>query len=142
MKPATLVRFLEKVTITDHCWLWTGAAAGGRGGDPYGVFWVPDTMTYAHRTAYEQFVGPIPEGLQIDHLCSVRLCVKPTHLEPVTAEENTRRAIERSGRLTHCPHGHPYDDVNTYVAPNGSRNCRECARRRRKNTRQRQESNA
>ncbi len=140
MNPANIVRFLEKVAIGEHCWTWTGATAG----EGYGVTWDSEgrRQVYAHRFAHELFLGPIPEGLEVDHLCRNRLCVKPTHIEAVTGEENKRRARERAGRLDHCPHGHPFDDVNTYVAPSGARNCRECARRRRRRSTQRQETSA
>lgn len=86
-------RFWEKVDKTPSCWLWTGAISGGTG---YGSF---ATMlgrnerkgVGAHRWAYEALVGPIPEGLVLDHLCAVRRCVRPEHLEPVTIGENNRR---------------------------------------------------
>jgi len=87
-----------------------------------------------HRVVYEALVGPIPEGLELDHVCSRRNCVSPQHLEPVTRAENVRRSAER-GRMgetnrskTRCPAGHPYDDQNTYERPAGGRNCRECGR--------------
>ena len=90
-------------------------------------------MAGAHRVAYELLIGPIPAGLELDHLCRNRLCVNPAHLEPVTRQTNQHRGASVSGisvRATHCPEGHPYDADNTYVRPNGHRVCRECARRR------------
>lgn len=82
----------------------------------------------AHRWSYEFHVGPIPEGLDLDHLCRNRGCVNPDHLEPVTREENIRRAF---ATVTHCPSGHPYSDENTYVRPGTvHRKCRACARQR------------
>ena len=81
----TEVRFWRFVAKTDTCWLWTGATASG-----YGLFW-DERQVRAHRWAYESEVGPIPEGLQLDHLCRVPLCVRPDHLEPVTGAENMRR---------------------------------------------------
>lgn len=83
-------RFWEKVEKggPDDCWLWTANKTAPNG---HGRFLGPDGQIMAHRYAYEALVGPIPEGLVIDHLCRVRLCVNPDHLEPVTAEENTRR---------------------------------------------------
>lgn len=101
------------------CWLWRGAvAAGGR----YGRFGgMP-----AHAWAYTHLVGPIPEGLELDHLCRVTLCVNPHHLEPVTHAENVQRW---GATVTHCKHGHTYTAENTYVLPaSGGRVCRTCAR--------------
>lgn len=127
MTPETTVRFIRKINVSEHCWTWTGATAG----EGYGVFWLPGRgMTYAHRIAHEQFVGPIAEGLEVDHLCTNRLCVKPTHLEAVTGDENKRRARERAGLTDHCKKGHPMDPVNTYLNPKGYRACRSCERER------------
>lgn len=87
--------------------------------------------TRAHRVVYEHFRGPIPPGLVIDHLCRVRHCVNPWHLEAVTQAENIMRGtspIPQQVARTHCPRNHPYDEANTYVARDGSRECRECRR--------------
>lgn len=85
----------------------------------------------AHILSYEWEYGPVPEGLEIDHLCRVTICVRPIHLEAVTHEENVRRG--RGGQFhllkTHCPQGHPYDDENLYQAPDGRRHCRACGRK-------------
>lgn len=80
---------------------------------------------WAHRVSYEAFVGPIPEGLHIDHLCRNRSCVNPAHLEPVTPLVNTRRSPIAHGSEQACPRGHRYDDANTYRA-SGRRYCRTC----------------
>lgn len=81
-------RFFAKVEKTNDCWLWRAATTVG-----YGVFKrATKVLVYAHRWSYEHHVGPIPEGLHIDHLCRVRACVNPAHLEPVTLAENNRRA--------------------------------------------------
>jgi hypothetical protein len=83
----------------------------------------------AHRWAYEYSIGPIPEHLELDHLCRSRNCVNPEHLEAVTHLENMGRGISHQKAKTHCPKGHPYSGENLYVAPsNGKRYCRECTR--------------
>ena len=124
---------VEKVALTG-CWVWRGTIARTR----YGVwsYWKDGKThtTYAHRFAYELTVGPIPEGLVLDHLCLNRTCCNPEHLDPVTQAENYRRGVGgRDGAAfqrskTHCPHGHPYSGDNLYVRKDGSRDCRECGR--------------
>jgi len=79
-------RFWSKVEKTVSCWLWTASTRRG-----YGQFVINNKPTPAHRFAYEQLVGDIPRGLQLDHLCRVRNCVNPEHLEPVTSRENILR---------------------------------------------------
>lgn len=85
---------MRSVNVTESCWLWTGMVAGTK--SRYGYFRPgtksTDRRSLAHRWAYERWVGPIPEGLQVDHTCRQPLCVRPEHLEPVTAAENMRRA--------------------------------------------------
>jgi len=119
----------DKFLVGDGCWSWVGSTRSG-----YGVFSIGGkhrrTMA-AHRLVYELLVGPIPEGLQIDHLCRNRGCVRPSHLEPVTAAENVRRAILAGSRdKPACKWGHPFNAENTYWHPNGQRGCRACARER------------
>ncbi len=119
-------RFWSKVNADGDCWLWLGSlnVAG------YGRFDASGRRTGVHRYAYEALVGPIPPGLDIDHLCRVRNCVNPDHLEPVTPAENTRRA-RRVLRSRSCPNQHPYTEatIKWYL---GKRICRIClwARRR------------
>lgn len=111
------------------CWLWLGGVTNSG----YGKVGMPTRL--AHRVAYELVVGPIPDGLQIDHLCRVRRCQNPAHMEPVTARENQRRSRSVSGlnmAKTHCDAGHELSGDNLYVAPAGtakagSRKCRACA---------------
>jgi hypothetical protein len=100
------------------CWVWTGAIYSATG---YGSF----VATTAHRWAYVNLVGPIPDGLHIDHLCRVRSCCNPDHLEPVTQAENNRR---QAAAQTHCLHGHEYTAANTYLDGKGYRRCRVCVR--------------
>lgn len=86
-RPSEQTRFWRKVQLSQGCWRWLGAVAGD-----YGRFMVADRrLVQAHRYAYQTLVGPIPNGLTIDHLCSNKLCVNPSHMEPVTAIENHRR---------------------------------------------------
>ena len=109
---------------TGDCWLWTG----GLSSTGYGQLKINGRQTKAHRAAYEELVGPVPEGLDLDHLCRVRRCINPAHLEPVTRRENTLRGISFAAQLaqqTHCKRGHAFDEKNTYIWRN-SRICRQC----------------
>lgn len=106
------------------CWLWTAAVHKATG---YGSFWVDGRNLGAHRVAYSLLVGEIPDGLHVDHLCRVRHCVNPEHLEPVAPAENTRRGawgVLRQPK-THCPHGHEFTPENTYLDGQYQK-CRTC----------------
>ena len=120
----TIERFMEKVSPEPNsgCWLWT-SAVNQKG---YGRFNLNSIARKAHRISYEIHKGPIPTGLQIDHICRVTCCVNPDHLEAVTCEENVRRSVLRGPVKTHCPKGHPYSGDNLYPNPNGRRACRTC----------------
>lgn len=124
-------RFWSKVDTSGDCWEWLAY----RQPDGYGTFKLNGSMRLAHRIAYELVKGPIPEGLQLDHLCRNRGCVNPSHLEPVTLIENQRRSPFKYGQLTHCPHGHPFSEENTLIwrrARGTVRICRTCNREQRR----------
>ena len=120
------------------CWLWM-AQLSDKG---YGAIKVNGRPRRAHRICYEEIVGPIPDGLHLDHLCRVRCCVNPRHLEPVTLQENLARGLDNSrsretyrtnmAARTHCLRGHEYNSKNT-TAYNGKRQCRVCANSLRRN---------
>ncbi len=131
MIPA-LERFEAKVELAgpDDCWNWL--ACVDKCG--YGRFrFSPQKNGFAHRFAYESYVGPIPEGLEPDHLCRNPACVNPAHLEMVTHQENTARGMAPEilkafafQPQTHCKRGHLFDEENTHIRPNGNKTCRTC----------------
>lgn len=131
MKQLLAERFWSKVRIGPGCWEWT--ASRWRNG--YGQFGMKGTMRAAHRVAYELSIGPIPEDLEIDHLCRNRGCMNPAHMEPVPHSVNLARSSvaevtrARHAAQTHCKHGHLYDDANTAIN-RGRRACRACDRDR------------
>jgi len=118
-KPATDVfgRMTDKFTVGDGCWEWTGAKTGAG----YGKVLTFRSIRVAHRVLYELLVGPVPKGMELDHLCQNKGCLNPGHLEPVTHKENIGRAI----RKTHCIRGHQLTPANTYTYAYG-RYCRLC----------------
>ena len=132
-KPRSAVeRFWEKVTFepTSGCWLWT-AACDTKG---YGIFWpvtgIGKYLARAHRYAYELLTGPIPEGFDLDHLCRIRACVNPRHLEPVTRRVNVLRGVGPAAvnaLKESCSNGHEFTEANTYHRTDRiGRLCRRC----------------
>lgn len=124
-------RFMEKVSVneTTGCWEWTAYI------DPsgYGRFTVDGDhkAQLAHRVSYELHVGPIANGMTLDHLCRNRACANPSHLEQVTLTENKRRGesvAAINARKTHCKRGHEFTERNTRISKDGSRACRACGR--------------
>ena len=119
-------RFWSKVALKQFgCYEWLA----GKRIDGYGRCWNGRRMVRAHRFAYEDIKGPIPDGLCIDHLCRNPSCVNPDHLEVVTLRENVLRGISLSAiraKRTHCPKGHEYTEANTYVDKKRRRYCRAC----------------
>ena len=131
--PITKEQFLARwdKTAPDGHWFWTGYInPQGYGRTSFGR---PNRTWNAHVALYELLVGPVPEGLQLDHLCRVRHCGNPEHLEPVTCRENLLRGetwAARNAAKTHCKRGHPYDEANTRIIKTGGRSCRTCSRER------------
>jgi hypothetical protein len=109
------------------CWIWQ-LKLHSQG---YARMSVNGRGTYVHRLSYQIWIGPIAEGLQIDHLCRVRSCCNPWHLEAVTPRTNSLRGesvAARAAKVKQCPHGHPYEGSNLIIKKDGSRGCRECHR--------------
>lgn len=113
-------------TVEEDCILWTGALTAGG----YGRLSVGNRRWYAHRLAYILFVEPVSDDLEVDHLCRVRNCINPDHLEPVTHTENILRGqswTAVNARKTQCVNGHPFIEANLRLRGN-ERICRACER--------------
>ncbi len=120
-------RFWDKVTFSPgDCWEWTGSLRDG-----YGRFKINGVYYQAHRVMYKDTYGPIPKGLQLDHLCRTRNCVHPLHLEIVAQQTNILQGISpiaNQARQTHCLNGHELKGDNLYYSPKRPtiRQCKPC----------------
>ena len=122
----------RSIPITESgCWIFDGCL-DNKG---YGQIGIGGRTWRAHRLSYSVFIGPIEDELEIDHVCRVRSCINPTHLEAVTPQTNCLRGVSSAAGYaarTHCTKGHPFDDENTYRrtdSPN-ARKCRMCEKQR------------
>lgn len=125
-------RVMRKSCILENgCVVWTGAVKDGYGNIGAGGQFGRHVRT--HQVMYEHFIGPVPEGLELDHLCRNRLCMAPAHLEAVTHQENVLRGeglAAVNARKTHCDHGHEFTPENTFLSNGRWRGCIACRRRR------------
>lgn len=127
---STIDHVIQKIKFGAGCWVWKER----KNQDGYGTLKFHGKRHHAHKFIYELFFGKVPNGLELDHLCSNRPCVNPNHLEPVTHKENIGRG--RTGKYlserTHCKNGHEYNSENTRisVAVTGTtyRQCKQCLR--------------
>lgn len=142
MTDSLRLRIAARISIEDHgfstpCWVWKGHI--GKTG--YGRLSVCDRTRSVHRVSYEAFKGQIPVSLVIDHLCRVRACCNPDHLEPVTTRENLARSplvkLPKPYHPTRCPKGHEYTPENSMKRSNGYRQCMECSRQQGRDARAR-----
>ena len=138
LKPV-IARFFRKISVSNNfyngtpCWNWIGGKTTGG----YGIFWFNKKIILAHRFSYEYYKVEIPKSLQIDHLCRVRGCCNPNHLEVVTLQENIRRGL--TGKInsynkgkSYCVRGHEFTTQNIYRKSNNRRVCKICSRIRHK----------
>ena len=133
------IDFNGPLVLDTQCWEFIGANSGGK--KPYGVTWDGQRRVKAHRFTWEAANGAIPDGLVLDHLCKVTRCVRPSHLEPVTNTENILRGDAPGPlaiRTNRCKYQHEYTPENTFIRPDGFRECRICRRASRRETKRRQ----
>lgn len=116
------LRFMPPTAERTGCIEFTGTPSAD-----YGKLDKGGVIVGAHVASWELARGPVPEGLELDHLCRNTRCVNPGHLEPVTHAENMRRGENANGAKTHCAQGHPYDEANTRLLARGGRACRACS---------------
>lgn len=139
-------RFWSKVKVADThfyngtpCWEWTS----NKTNDGYGRFHLNGKKELPHRVYYQDTKGKIPNGLELDHLCRNHACLNLEHLQAITHKENMKRGLTgflsglKNHLKTHCPHGHEYNEKNTYIQPSGSRMCRTCGKIKARQIRQR-----
>lgn len=129
----TLERLWARSRVDGECWRWTGYHLPGG----YGRIRYQGRNTLVHRAAFDLLVSPLVGDEEVDHLCRVKDCWRPEHLEAVTRIENVRRAVPYRTRRTHCRKGHPLEGENVRVRADGSRRCLVCAAERMRNFRQR-----
>lgn len=123
----TIEERLDRYSIYEPnsgCRLWTGALSNRT----YSSIWHLGRMRKAHVVCYEIEVGPVPPGLELDHLCRTKICIESGHLEPVTRSVNLARSplMNRQAHKTHCPRGHAYEGPNLKLTKRGHRLCRTC----------------
>jgi hypothetical protein len=121
-------RFMRFVETTPVCWKWIGATEG----PGYGLFSKHSKSERAYRISYELFIGPIPKGMTVHHICHNPNCVNPGHLELLIRKDHVAlhdtNIMTANSKKTHCRNGHEYTEKNTRRDKNGGRYCRECHR--------------
>lgn len=130
MYPDTLERFHSRYAIDENgCWVWHGGDVYGfntRGQPQISVRGREPRNALAYVASYEHYIGPVPEGYEVDHLCFNSKCVNPEHLEAVTPKKNKERAYKKYHERTHCKYGHELVGHNAYDRPDGRVACRTC----------------
>lgn len=130
-RPNTVEDILERLVICEPstletgCWEWP-LYTNTWG---YGIASYVNKKLLVHRLVYEHFVGAIPEGLELDHLCRNACCSNFEHLEPVTGKVNSQRQRQSAPLVTHCREGHEFTEANTFWRQSGRRRCRTCSRK-------------